>query len=117
MGSTRGYVVGFCLSLVFTLGAYWLVTTRLDSPDAMPLALLLPAIIFLAVVQLIAQLIFFLHLSKESKPRWNIMALLFAVLVVVIVVFGSLWIMQHLDYHHAAPSSIDETILEDEGIE
>lgn len=118
MKNVRGYVIGFGLSLVFTLAAYLLIANHIDSPgNALSQALLIPVIIFLALAQLVAQLIFFLHLKKGSKPRWNLMALLFAVMVVVTVVFGSLWIMQNLEYHHSPPETIDETIIRDEGIE
>ena len=118
MTGMRGYVIGFGLSLVFTLAAYALVANRAQSPGSgLPENLLIAIIVFLALVQLAAQLIFFLHLKKESKPRWNFMALSFAAIVVVTVVFGSLWIMQNLDYHHSPPSTIDEAIIRDEGIE
>jgi cytochrome o ubiquinol oxidase subunit IV len=75
-------------------------------------------IVALALVQLFIQLIFFLHLGRESKPRWNLSALAFAVIVVVILVFGSLWIMASLDYHgghHSTPQTSDEYIIQDEG--
>jgi cytochrome o ubiquinol oxidase operon protein cyoD len=52
--------------------------------------------------------VFFLHLGRESKPRWNLNALLFAVLVVVIIVFGSLWIMHNLNYHMQNPQQINK---------
>jgi cytochrome o ubiquinol oxidase operon protein cyoD len=38
-------------------------------------------------------------LGRESKPRWKFIFLLFALLVVGIVVGGSLWIMNNLNYH------------------
>ena len=118
MSPVKGYVIGFSLSLIFTLAAYMLVTSHIDSSySIVPTSLLVPVIIFFALLQLIAQLVFFLHLGKESKPYWNIMALSFAVMVVGIVVFGSLWIMQNLNYSHSSPATIDETIIHDEGIE
>ena len=61
--------------------------------------LLISALAVFAVLQLLTQLIFFLHLGDERKPRLQGMALVFMVLVVGIVVIGSLWIMEHLNYH------------------
>jgi cytochrome o ubiquinol oxidase operon protein cyoD len=108
-GSVRSYVIGFALSLVLTLTAYILVSERLAEGWA-----LIYALAALAVLQLSVQLIYFLHLGRESKPRWNLHLLVFAVGVVGILVFGSLWIMQNLSYNqHAHPS--DTEIIRDEG--
>jgi len=51
----------------------------------------------LAVIQMFVQLIFFLHLGKENKPRWNTLIFAFMLLVLLIVVLGTLWIMHSLD--------------------
>lgn len=53
----------------------------------------------LAVFQALIQLIFFLHLGIESKPRWNLMLFFFMVLVIFIVVSGSIWIMHNINYN------------------
>lgn len=88
------YIVGFILSIVLTFVAYILVVNHILEG-----AWLVGAIIVLAIIQLFVQLFFFLHLGKESKPRWNLLMFSFALLVVVIVVFGSLWIMNNLNYN------------------
>jgi cytochrome o ubiquinol oxidase operon protein cyoD len=95
------YVIGFTLSLVFTLAAFWLVIQHVDNnhQGGPSHEFILISIISLAIAQLIVQLYFFLHLGHESKPRWNLIVALFMVMVLVIVVFGSLWIMDNLDYH------------------
>ena len=115
----RGYVTGFILSLIFTMAAYLVVQQHVASEhSSFPHQILIPIMIVLALAQLTAQLVYFLHLGKESKPRWNMMVFLFAVLVVGIVVFGSLWIIQNLNYHHEHDSSrdTDSFIIKDEGI-
>lgn len=115
IGSYRAYVIGFVLSLVFTLGAYALVQQHVNTHhSAFPHQLLIPIIMALALAQLTAQLVFFLHLGKESKPRWNLMVFFFAVMVVGIVVIGSLWIMQNLNYH-MHPQETEDYIIKDEG--
>jgi cytochrome o ubiquinol oxidase operon protein cyoD len=88
------YVTGFVSSIILTLFAYILVVNHILSGTG-----LVAAIVGLAIIQLFVQLFFFLHVGDESKPRWNLMALLFAAMVVVIVVFGSLWIMNNLNYN------------------
>jgi cytochrome o ubiquinol oxidase operon protein cyoD len=70
----------------------------------------------LAVGQLLVQLGLFLHMGSEPKPRWNLMATLFSLMVVIIVVGGSLWIMNNLNYNMMSPSDTDNAIMHDEGI-
>ncbi len=91
--SIRSYIVGFILSVLLTLGAYFLVSNRLFSHPV-----LIGVIVALALIQFIVQLVLFLHLGSESKPRWNLLIFLFMLLVVVIVIFGTLWIMYNLNY-------------------
>lgn len=118
--SVNSYITGFVLSLVLTLVAYSLVWRYVQSNYTLYTdKFLLISVAALAITQLLVQLVFFLHLSRESKPRWNLAVLSFAVLIVVILVFGSLWIMWNLDYHHASeitPAETDKYIIEDEGI-
>ncbi len=91
-GTYRSYIIGFVLSIVLTLAAYFLVTEHVLAGWT-----LIFAIIGLSIVQVLVQLLFFLHLGQESKPYWNLISFLFMVLVVGIVVAGSLWIMYNLD--------------------
>ncbi len=101
-GSLASYLVGFVLSVLLTIGAYWLVVNHILIGWH-----LVGAIIVLAVIQLIVQLFCFLHLGRESKPRWNLFVLLFAALIILIVVIGSLWIMSNLNYRMmSSPSAI-----------
>jgi cytochrome o ubiquinol oxidase operon protein cyoD len=112
-GTVKSYTMGFGLSLILTVAAYLLASHNLAHGWA--LLLTLGA---LAISQLLVQLLFFLHLGHEAKPRWNLTAFLFATMVVVIVVFGSLWIMKNLSYGHHVPGPVnqsDRAILKDEG--
>jgi cytochrome o ubiquinol oxidase operon protein cyoD len=77
-------------------------------------------ILALAVLQLSIQLLYFLHLDQEKKPRWNLVSFFFAVQTVLIVVLGSVWIMVNLSYHHAhkrTPEQVEKYIQEQEAIE
>ena len=127
-GTNLTYLIGFLLSLALTLGSYLLVKKHVDSHHLVfSDSLLLAMILVLAVTQLIVQLVFFLHLDRESKPWWNNTAFAFAVMVVAILVFGSMWIMANLDYHHGSskthdghelknPNELNQYIIQDEGI-
>jgi cytochrome o ubiquinol oxidase operon protein cyoD len=107
-GGIASYSIGFALSLIITLAAYVSASKHLASGWA--LVFILSA---LAIIQLLVQLVFFLHLAHEERPRWNLQALLFAAGVVIIIVFGSLWIMKNLSYahHQVTPNQI----IKDEG--
>lgn len=112
-GSYVSYIIGFVLSIVLTLVAYFTVVNDWLSGRG---ALLFVAT--LAVIQLLAQLLFFLHMGQERGPRWNLMTFIYAGMVVVIVVIGSLWIMYNLNHnmvHEMTPEELERAIIEDEG--
>jgi cytochrome o ubiquinol oxidase operon protein cyoD len=90
-GTLRSYLIGFITSILLTMTSFSLVITRLFSGKTLVLA-----IIGLALVQAIFQLLFFLHLGQEPKPRWETLIFFFMVMVLLIVVLGSLWIMYDL---------------------
>ncbi|MES2122445.1 MAG: cytochrome o ubiquinol oxidase subunit IV [Chlamydiota bacterium] len=92
--SFKPQCLGFVLSFVLTVAAYLIVVNHHVSPEAIPLT-----VFGIAIAQAILQLVFFLHLGLESKPHWNSITFLFVVLVIIIVIGGSLWIMNNLDYN------------------
>lgn len=97
------YMSGFVGALVMTVVAFVLVSEHLLSGGW-----LIAALIALALVQLWVQLVFFLHLGDEAKPRWQFTAFLFTVVMVLVIVIGSLWIMYHLNYNmNMTPAQMD----------
>ena len=112
-GSLRGYVVGFVLSLGLTLAAYFLVRH-----GSLSSGVLIVLVVFLALAQFAVQLFFFLHLGEESRPRLRLWAVLFMLLVVGILVFGSLWIMNNLSYNmmHMSPQETNKYLHNHEGL-
>jgi cytochrome o ubiquinol oxidase operon protein cyoD len=93
-GSLTSYAVGFLLSLVLTAGAFALVIQG----RGLPRGLVLPGITALAVAQILVHLRCFLHMDGSSAGRWNLMALIFTVLIMALFVVGTLWIMTDLDF-------------------
>lgn len=91
-GSYKSYLIGFAASIALTLLAYLFVEGNHLSGGALN-----AMIITLCVMQVLVQLIFFLHLGDESKPYWNLISFLFMVMVVLIIVLGSIWIIFDLD--------------------
>lgn len=102
----RAYSTGFALSLMLTIAAYVSVVN-----EVLTGTMLIAIITSLAVAQLLVQLVFFLHLQRETKPRLNLIVFSFMLIVVGIVVIGSLWIMHNLDYN-MMPHEMDERMLE-----
>ncbi|MHB1864732.1 MAG: cytochrome o ubiquinol oxidase subunit IV [Candidatus Saccharimonadales bacterium] len=85
------YIAGFGLSLLFTLASYLLVINHAATKGT-----LIILVVAFAFCQFIVQLLLFLHLGQETKPRWKLGVFFFMLGVVVILVFGSLWIMHNL---------------------
>ena len=92
-GTIASYISGFILSIILTLVAYFVVTAQLFT--GWPLVFVLGV---LALTQAVVQLLLFLHLGAETRPRWNLIIFLFMAMVIVIIGGGSLWIMYNLDY-------------------
>lgn len=90
----RGYIIGLALAILLTIGSFWAAQTHLIYGPGIPVALLV-----LAVAQMGIHLIFFLHLTTAPDNTNNILALAFGVLIACLVVFGSLWIMNHLSHN------------------
>jgi cytochrome o ubiquinol oxidase operon protein cyoD len=91
-GTLRSYLIGFTASLLLTAASFFLVIARI-----LPGRILIYAITGLAVAQATFQLLFFLHVGQEAKPRWETLLFCFMVMVLLIVVTGSLWIMYDLN--------------------
>ena len=82
--------------------------------------MLLATIIGFAVLQLVVQVVFFLHLGREKKPRYNLLFLISTVGIILVVVVASIWIMNHLHYNMSATDvadkvSTDEAVYNVEG--
>jgi cytochrome o ubiquinol oxidase subunit IV len=89
---TRGYLLGVALATVLTIASFWAAQTHFIYAPGIPIALGV-----LAVAQMGVHLVFFLHISSGPDNTNNILALAFGVMIVVLVVGGSLWIMDHLN--------------------
>lgn len=110
----KTYTIGFALSVVLTLIAFAVVIL-----GGLPYWVIAFIILALAVLQLFVQLYFFLHIKDEHKPRLKMHTFISAVVVVIIVVFGSFWIMENLSRYHGhnvLPKDIDSYVQDEEAI-
>jgi cytochrome o ubiquinol oxidase operon protein cyoD len=78
--------------------------------------MLMYVVLGIAVVQLVIQAVFFLHIGRGS--RLKLVTFAFAILIVLIVVVGSLWIMNNLDYNmmRLSPDQMKLYMHQHEGI-
>ncbi len=90
----RYYLLGLGLAILLTIASFWADQTRAIYSSGIPMALLV-----LAVAQIGIHLIFFLHITTDPDNANNILALAFGVLIVWLIVFGSLWVMIHLNHN------------------
>ena len=87
-GSSRSYLVGFLVSVLLTLIPFGLVMY-----PTLPKSITLMIVLAFAVIQVLVHLVYFLHLDRSEAQRENVVAFVFAGLVIVLLVGLSLWIM------------------------
>lgn len=91
-GSTKNYLTGFFLSVILTLIPFLMVMNHSASKTV-----LFGVIVAAAVIQLVVQLVFFLHLGTSPDERWNLISFIFTAIVIVLLVGLSIWIMWSLN--------------------
>ncbi|MGO4307151.1 MULTISPECIES: cytochrome o ubiquinol oxidase subunit IV [unclassified Cupriavidus] len=88
-----GYLTGFVLSVFLTAIPFWLVMAKVfDKTSTTAIVILL-----LGAVQIVVHMIYFLHMNAHSEGGWNMLSLMFTLVLVVITLTGSLWVMFHLN--------------------
>lgn len=109
-GTVLSYLLGFELSIVCTVIPYILVVKH-----SLTGSTLLATIVGFAMVQMIIQIFFFLHLGRGPKPLYNVAFFVSTVGIIVLVVGGSLFIMSHL-HHYINPDDTSKQLAESEAI-
>lgn len=108
--NVKSYITGFLLSLLLTLMPYFLVVNR--NITGTPL---LVTIVIFAMLQMIVQVTFFLHIGRGPKPNWNLFFFVATVGGIAVVVGGSIFIMNDLHYNMSPQEKVAK-IANDEGI-
>jgi cytochrome o ubiquinol oxidase operon protein cyoD len=86
------YTIGLVLATFLTVTSFLVVHTSLIWGPGIPVMLAM-----LAIAQMGVHLVFFLHMTTAPDNTNNVLALAFGVLIVMLVIVGSLWIMDHLN--------------------
>ncbi|WP_160288295.1 cytochrome o ubiquinol oxidase subunit IV [Pseudomonas sp. QL9] len=97
-GSLGSYAIGFVLSVILTAIPFYMVMDGGFSRHATILTM-----VILGLVQVVVHLVCFLHMNMSSEGRWNVMAFIFTLIVILLVVGLSLWIIFSADILMMAP--------------
>jgi cytochrome o ubiquinol oxidase operon protein cyoD len=92
-GSLKSLLTGFVLALLLTAIPFALVMQGTVSAAAA-----LAGIFVAGLMQILVHLHYFLHLDTSSAARWNVLAMIFTLLIMALFVGGTLWIMYTLNY-------------------
>jgi cytochrome o ubiquinol oxidase subunit IV len=102
--AVRNNLIGLALATLLTVTSFYIAKTDLVWPPSIPVA-----IVVLAVAQMGVHLVFFLHITTGPESTNNVMALAFGVLIVLLLIGGSLWIMDHLNQNMMIMDQLTQT--------
>lgn len=91
-GSYSAYAIGFVLSVILTVIPFGMVMSGNFSRQTA-----LVTMLAMGVVQVVVHLVCFLHMNTSSEGRWNLLAFLFTVLIIIMLVGLAIWIMVNAD--------------------
>ena len=90
-------IIGYVGSLLLTLAAFYVILRpeffHLSGRSATF------AILIFGLLQFVVQFLFFLDLWREKGRYWNMVVFGSTLSIIVIVIAGSIWIMDHLNYN------------------
>lgn len=89
----RDYLIGLALAIVLTIASFWSIHEHVVYGPGVPVLL-----VTLAIAQMGIHLVFFLHITTAPDNTNNVLALAFGILIVGLILFGSVWIMSHLNH-------------------
>ncbi len=89
----KGYMTGFVLAVILTVIPFWLVMGKVFEQSSTTALILMG----FAAVQIVVHMVYFLHMNARSEGGWNMLALIFTLVIVIITLAGSIWVMFHLN--------------------
>jgi cytochrome o ubiquinol oxidase subunit IV len=111
MSTIKSYTIGYALSIALTFASFGILKWHIATGHIFPTHFMLVAgFILFALLQLLVQLFFFLHVGRGQNRHWNAAALGFAFFVVAVLVGGTLWIMNNLQSHMVQSTFINDQI-------
>ena len=106
------YCLGYISCVLLTMFAYLIANLNYYHNWA-----IISGIGLLAFIQFIVQMIFFLHLSNSKKDRLKLYIFLSMAVIVMILVIGSVWIMNNLNARMMpSPNNVNKYIKSQDGL-
>ena len=100
MHTFKNYLTAYLLSLLLVVVAFDLIYTHINSAhQTFSHPFLLVTILTLAVIQAVIQLRYFLHVGQDASGKANMTLIFLTLGLILIIVVGSVWIMNHLNYN------------------
>lgn len=93
-GSAKNYLIGLLLCAILTIIPFALVMY-----PVFPRPVTLLILVAFAVVQIVVQLVYFLHMNRSSEGGWNLISFVFTLVILFIVVALSIWIIWSMHFH------------------
>lgn len=93
-GSAKSYLTGFVICAVLTIIPFMLVMNPMFGRAETLLIL-----VGFAVVQILVQLVYFLHMNRSSEGGWNLISFVFTLVILFIIVSLSIWIIWSMHFH------------------
>ncbi len=103
-GTMNQLMMGFALAVVLTVVPFALVMAETEISKTV----LVGIIMAFAAVQILVHLVYFLHVNTQSEQGWTVAAAVFAVIILVIVLVGSLWVMHNMNVNMMPSHSMME---------
>lgn len=91
------YIAGFVLAIILTLLSF--IPVMYGLLDSWTATAKVSYLIGLALIQIFVQIVYFLHLNHGPDAKWNVGTMWFGVVAVFVIIFGTWWAMQHLNYN------------------
>jgi cytochrome o ubiquinol oxidase operon protein cyoD len=98
-----GYMIGFMASVFLTAIPFWLVMGDVFSSNNATIVVIL----CFALVQILVHMVYFLHMNFHSEGGWNMLSLIFTMVLLFITLAGSIWVMYHMNVN-MMPSMMPE---------
>lgn len=95
--SAGNYIAGFVLAVILTLLSF--VPVMRGMLDDWTVSGKIIYLLGLCIIQIIVQIVYFLHLNHGPDAKWNIVTMCFASLCVIVIIGGTWWAIQHLNYN------------------
>ncbi|EJF91244.1 cytochrome o ubiquinol oxidase subunit IV [Bartonella tamiae] len=95
--SAGKYMVGFILSVILTLASFLPVMNHWLDDWAVSSKVIY--LVGMALIQIVVQIIFFLHLNEGPDAKWNVTAMWSGVVFIALVIGGTWFAISHLNYN------------------